>query len=82
MIKTIFQFFYYSSQNPSNISLTLKGFIPFIALVGLGNYVPVETATGIVDGLVALLVIAGQFVAGAITVLGLLRKVYNSFTNK
>jgi len=78
-MKTIYKWLVYSSENSSKISLTLKGFIPLIALFGISNYVSVENATGIIDGFVALLVLAGQFVAGAIATLGLLRKVYNSF---
>lgn len=82
MIKKIALFFIYSSENPQKISLTLKGFIPFIALFGLSSHVSVEDATGIIDGLVALLVLGGQFVAGAVATLGLIRKVYNTFSTR
>ena len=80
VFKTIFQWFVYSSQNPSELSLTLKGFIPLLLLLGVGNIIPPATAQSFADSLVALVVGAGQLISAAITMLGLIRKIYNSFS--
>lgn len=81
MLRQISQWVIYSSQDPQKISLTLKAGLPFLMLLGASKYVSLENATGIIDGLVALFVLAGQFVAGAIATLGLIRKIYNTATN-
>lgn len=68
-----------SSKNPNNWSLTLKGLIPLLVILGIGD---VDTANNTVDAIVKVVEIAGTLVTAVMTAWGLARKLWNSFVPK
>lgn len=75
MTRKIVEWFVYSSKNPQKIALTIKGLIPFLALLGLDSAV-VEGAANTVGEIVAQ---TATLIAAFIALWGLLRKLYYSF---
>lgn len=67
----IFQWFVYSSANPSQLSLTLKGLIPLLGLLGIEQVLSEE----VIDGIVGVIVQFGTIVTAAIAALGFVRKI-------
>ena len=74
MLRKIFQWIVYSSANPQLISLTIKGFVPFLLLFGIDS-TDAEALSSAVSQVILLL---GQVVFGAIGIFGLVRKINNS----
>lgn len=78
MFKTIFQWFIYSSKNPQNIALTIKGLIPFLVLLGVDS----QMADSAADTVVELVTLGATILTGVVTAWGLLRKLYITFVKK
>ena len=79
MIKNIFQWLAYSSADPTQFSLTLKAGLPFLALLGLGQFT--VDATNTITALTNLLVVTGQMITALMTVYGILRKIFLTLSN-
>ncbi len=75
MFKKIIQWFLYSSKDPAKFALTLKGAIPFLVLLNIGD---VEALGTVFDSVANLLVLTGTWATGAMTFYGAARKVYLS----
>ena len=71
MFRIIGQWVIYSSKNPQNIALTIKGLIPLLVLVGVDE----ATSTNLVGTLGDTIIHTAQFVTLVMTLWGLLRKV-------
>lgn len=71
MIKTIVQWIIYSSANPQNISLTLKGLAPLLVFFGLDEI----TSTSLIGDLGDTILVLGEVITLGITLYGLARKV-------
>lgn len=82
MFTKITQWFLYSSADPTKFSLTLKGFIPFIMLLGAGKYITVGDASNLIDLFVNALVAVTTAISGLIALYGAARKVYLTATSK
>lgn len=71
----IWVWFVASSKDPQKLSLTLKGLLPFLALLGVAD-------SGMLDSLsnsvVDIIVQIGTLVTGVVTLYGAVRKVYLS----
>jgi len=79
MIKKIFDWFVLSSKNPANVSLTVKGLLPFLALLGImDSQIMEETSNAVVEIIVQL----GILASGIATLWGAVRKVYLSLKPK
>ena len=65
-----------SSKNPQNWSLTLKGLIPLLVILGVGD---VDTANNTVDAIVKVVEIVGTLVTAVMVAWGFARKLWNSF---
>ena len=79
IIKKIVIWFTYSSANPANVSLTLKGLIPLLVLLKVSNSTILEeTSSSIVNIIVQL----GTLTSGAVTLWGAVRKVFLTFKSK
>lgn len=76
LLKIVWNWLVYSSKDPENFSLTLKAGIPLLFFLGAGSQVALN---GSVEPVVSFLVLTGQWVTGAVTVYGALRKVYLTF---
>ena len=73
ILKKVIDFVIYSSANPENISLTLKGLIPFLVLFNIGD---VSLFSGIIDTVVHFVVLTSTWITGAVTTYGAVRKFY------
>lgn len=73
-IKKVFEWFVFSSANPQLISLTVKGLLPFILLLGIDSSVSEELGNSVTEVIVSL----GFTLSGFLTLGGLLRKIYYS----
>lgn len=75
-VRNVVGWILWSSTNTDKISLTLKAGIPFLVLLGIKD-------TSLLDSLIGsigqLIVSVATVVSGAITVWGLVRKIWNSF---
>lgn len=77
-----------SSANASQTSLTVKAFlygiIPTILLVTKAFNIDVgnDTLTGIVDGIVEVIAVAGTLVSAIAFTIGLVRKLWTSLTGR
>lgn len=74
MFRTITQWFIYSSNNPQQVSLTVKSLIPLLALLGLGQFT--EDADSLAGAIVNFIILFGQFFTLASFTHGIVRKVY------
>jgi len=74
-LKQAFQWFVYSSANGSKIALTLKAGIPFLVLLGVSDSATLEQLVGSIGIFLALI---AQALAGAITMYGLVRKIWRT----
>lgn len=75
MFRKIMQWLIYSSANPQAFSLTLKGLVPFLVLLGIGGGMESDI-NSIIDLASTSLVALGTLVSGVIALYGALRKVY------
>lgn len=75
MLKKAYEWLVRSSANPANLSLTIKGFAPFLLLFGVDQGVLDEGTNAIVSFVVG----AGMFASAVVTLLGFVRKVYLSY---
>ena len=80
MFQTIKNWVLYSSANPQKVSLTLKASIPFLVLLGLGQYV--NDAGNMIDAIVYMIVAVGQLLSGASLIHGIVRKIYLTATGQ
>lgn len=76
--KKITQWFIYSSNNPQRTTLILKGFLPLLALLGLGQFT--EDFDSLIGVSVNFIVLLGQFIALSATTHGIVRKLWNTAT--
>ena len=79
ILKKVIAWLVFSSKNPNNFSLTLKGLIPFLVLINVGD---AETLGIVVDAVINVLVLTATWVTGFMTAYGAIRKVYLSFVRK
>lgn len=75
ILKKIWFWFVYSSNNPEKIALTLKAGIPFLVILNLGDAEVLGTA---VDASINVLVGISTLIAGTVTAYGAIRKVVYS----
>ena len=78
IFRKIWVWFVSSSANSQNISLTLKGLIPFLVLLGVDQTVVEATSNSVVN----IVMQTGTLVTGAITLYGALRKLFYTFKPK
>ena len=72
-MRDIFQWFVYSSKNPQLVSLTVKGLVPMLLLLGID-------ATGELEGAIEDTVMGiGLTLSALATLYGLVRKIWLSF---
>jgi len=76
ILKKVFSWVLVSSVNSNRFSLTLKAGVPLLVLLGIGD---TETLTNLTGAIGELVVLIGQVVAGAFTVWGLVRKIFNTY---
>lgn len=74
--KKVYRWLVVSSVNSDKFSLTLKAGIPFLVLLGVSDTETLEELSGAVG---VLLVNIGQVIAGAIALIGLIRKVWLTY---
>lgn len=72
----VYRFIVWSSVNKNKISLTLKGLVPFLVLWGLADSATFTQAIGNIGNIIGL---TAQIATGAVTIYGLVRKIYVSF---
>lgn len=75
-MKRFLTWFVTSSVDRNRLSLTIKALIPFLVLTGISDTETLESLAGSVGD---LLVNVAEFVSGALTAFGLLRKIWYSF---
>ena len=63
----------WSSVNQDKVSLTLKGFIPFLVLFHFSNVTSLQAVS---DSLTNFVVVLGSIVAGVVALYGAGRKVF------
>lgn len=68
----IWDWIIYSSANSEKFSLTLKGLIPFLVLLKIGD---VNTLGSMADQIVNAVIFIAQIGTGAITLFGIIRKI-------
>lgn len=73
ILKKIFNWFIYSSASANKFALTLKGAIPLLVLIGVGDAVSLEGALGAFEH---FLVTTGIWLSSAATLYGFLRKLF------
>ena len=78
-MQKLYKWFVYSSANSQEIALTIKAGIPFLALLGLGQYIPADQAENIVDLAFSIFTMAGQILTGVYTLYGAIRKIALTF---
>lgn len=71
----IINWFIKSSANPANISLTLKGLVSFLVIIGLDA----TLLDGLTSNFVDLIVLLGQIITTLMALWGFARKIVNSF---
>jgi len=71
----ILKWFIESSANPANLSLTIKGLLPLLILMGIDS----SLLDGASDSIVSIIVLIGQIITAVITLIGFVRKIVNSF---
>ena len=71
MIKKVFQWFVYSSQNPQVISLTIKGLIQLLLILGIDS----QASEALSDSVSQFIINAGFAASAGITLFGLARKI-------
>jgi len=71
-----------SSRDPARLALTVRAGLPFLLLVagwaGLGGAINEEIGNDLIELIVGLVVLLGQFAAGGFALFGLGRKIYLS----
>ena len=72
ILKVIWEWLKRSSTNPEHLSLTFKGLIPFLVLLGIDSAI----LQNISESFVNMLVLAGQLITAGITLWGFIRKIY------
>jgi hypothetical protein len=77
MFTKIYNWIVYSSVNPEAISVTLKGLVPLLVLVGVDS----THVQALSDNASQLVVQIGIALSGIVTAFGLARKIYNSFVS-
>lgn len=77
IIKIVFQWFLYSSKNPQNWSLTIKGLIPLLILFGIDQNI-LETFSNSVG---EIIVATTEGLSALVTVYGLVRKIWLTYKN-
>jgi hypothetical protein len=84
IIKKVWYWLKYSSTNAEKISMTFKGIatlvVPIILYVANVYKLNLDsaTATTVVDGVSASIIVIGGGIGGVITVIGALRKIWTS----
>lgn len=76
-MKKFFIWFTTSSVNRNKFALTLKAGVPFLVLLGISDTETLNNLTGEIGNLLASL---AEFITGAVTAYGLLRKIWFSFS--
>ena len=74
----IFNWFVKSSVDSKAISLTLKGLVPLLVLLGVDSALAESATSGIVD----LIIVLGQLITMATAVYGFTRKIVISLQKK
>ena|SRR3990167_3237660 len=72
-LKSVLSWVLLSSYNSNRISLTIKAGIPFLLLLGISDTATLEELGGSIGSFIASL---GEVVFGAITIFGLVRKIW------
>lgn len=71
-MRKLFQWLAYSSSNPSAISLTLKGFLPLLVLLGIDS----ADSEALADSVSQLVIALSQVVLSVVTIVGFVRKLW------
>jgi len=71
----IIKWFIESSTNPTKLSLTLKGLLPFLVLLGVDSALLDGFSTNVID----IIVLIGQLLTAFITAWGFARKIALTF---
>ena len=74
-MEKLYKWFVYSSKNPQNLSLTLKGILSVLVIFGIGNS---DLNEQIADLGVEFLVKAGEIASIVVTVYGFVRKLWKT----
>ena len=78
ILKIIVQWFIYSSKNPANLSLTLKGLTGLLVFFGIDA----GLADEFIDSIVQWIINLGQLLMTLIALWGFARKIVLTFWNK
>lgn|GEM_PF-2786526 len=73
------EWLWWSSKNPDKVSLTIKGLLGFLAILGVKG---IEDAEGFSNAIVNVIVLVVQIFTAIMAVWGFIRKVYITFFTK
>lgn len=73
-MRDLFQWFVYSSANPQAISLTLKGLVPLLVLLGVDS----SLSDTLSEGVAQVVVHVGLILSAVATLVGLVRKLLHT----
>ena len=74
MLKNIVQWFVYSSANPQAVSLTVKGLIPLLLILGIDS----QDSEALADNVSQFIIGLGLGSSALLTLFGLVRKILKS----
>lgn len=74
-MKKVIMWFVNSSVDPNKVSMTIRGLVPFLALLGVSHIDAVEFSDSAVDIIVAI----GMGISATYSAVGFIRKVALSF---
>lgn len=75
MLKSVLQWFLYSSHETTKISLSLKAGIPLLIFLGMDKYITPDQAETVIDSAMIILTSVGTIVTAVVTAFGVTRKV-------
>lgn len=78
-MQKLFSWFLMSSKNPANVSLTVKGIVSFLVVLGITDSVNADAST---EAIVHIISIIGEVITLLIALWGFARKLANTFLKK
>lgn len=75
LFKSFWNWLVYSSEDPEKLSLTIKGLIPFLVLLNVGDPIVLNSTA---DTFTHIIVIVVTAITGIIGAYGALRKIFNT----
>jgi len=72
----IINWFIKSSKDPKNIALTMKGLVPLLVVIGIGN---TDLLQGLSTTITNIVIGIGGLISSVITLIGFIRKIILTF---